>query len=89
MRHGCIQIGSLLVFFVLVYAFLDKVFFERCKIQGLIDFVQFDLKLAQQNLSRMVYTVAQHVADAEEPWVTILDNATVGRDTDFAKAESI
>ena len=64
---------------VLVYALVDKDFLKRGVVQLFHDLVALDLELALEEAERLVHTVAQHITDAQELGLVVLDDAAVGR----------
>ena len=84
-----VDVGCLLEFLVLIDAFLDKDFLQRLEVELFEQFVLADLEFLTDEVLRAVCRVAQHVADGEELWLVVLDDATVGRDVDLAVGKGI
>ncbi len=88
--HYLILTLTLLKLALLVDALLDENAFERGEEEEL--FFQFALSdhqfLAEQSHGA-VYAMLEHIADGEELWLVVFDDAAVGRNVDFAVAEGI
>ena len=84
-----VDVGSLLEFLVLIDALLDEDFLQRAEVQLFEEFALTDLQFLSDEVLGAVGGVAQHVADGEELRFVVLDDATVGRDVDFAVGEGV
>ena len=80
---------TLLKLSLLVDTFFDENPFERREEELLLQFTLSDHQFLAQQSHCAVYAVAQHIADGEENRLVVFDDAAVGRDVDFAIAESV
>ena len=79
-----VDVRRLLELLVLVDALLDEYLLQRGEVQLLQQFALADLQFLADEVLGAVNGVAQHVADGQELWLVVLDDAAVGRYVDFA-----
>ena len=89
MHNRLVEIRTLFVFLVLIYALFDEYLFQRSIKQALRQFAALDRKFRAQQFFRRVDTVAQHVADSQEMRFPIGNDTTVWRDAHLAIGECI
>ena len=67
----------------------EELYYRKREEELLLQFSLSDHQFLAQQSHSAVYAVAQHIADGEENRLIVFDDAAVGRDVDFAIAESV
>ena len=88
-RHGSVERFGLLEFLVFIDAFLDENALQRREEILLFEFTFANFEFPTQQVHRRIGIVAKHVGNRQELRFSAVDDATVGRNADFAIRESI
>ena len=88
-RDRLVHILGVLELRVLVDAFLDKDLLERGIEERLLLLLFLDQKFLPEQIERAVGRMTQHVAHGQEVGLIVLDDTTVGRETDLTISKGI